>query len=183
MAEESGRPGTSRSKVGCEAMDEPCTNRIVPRVSAGLPAHLFHRNSFTSPLWAQCSRPARRGVAAKAEISLMDRSFVADREIPVARIERSAQAREGMAQGNRSKLTSARGAKEYDSWVASMIRSLHVQSAAVALNSRSLFGVVGPSPELACALSAAGDSVACALRHLVGYGGFRGNQLMGRATA
>jgi hypothetical protein len=38
-------------------------------------------------------------------------------------------------QGNRSRLTGARGGKEYDSWVASMIRSPHVRSAAVTLNS------------------------------------------------
>src|SRR5256885_4010696 len=60
MAEESGRPGTSRSKVGCEAIEEPCTNRIVPWVFPGSPATLFHRNSLTSPLLVQCSVPGRR---------------------------------------------------------------------------------------------------------------------------
>ena len=33
IANESGRPGTLRSKVGCEAIDEPCTNS-----TAGLPS-------------------------------------------------------------------------------------------------------------------------------------------------
>ena len=32
MTDESGRPGTCRSNVGCDAIDEPCTNR-----TAGLP--------------------------------------------------------------------------------------------------------------------------------------------------
>src|SRR6266446_2700283 len=58
IAENSLRPGTCRSKVGCEAIDEPCTNRIVPRVCAGSPAHFSHMNSFTSlPLLVQCSSP------------------------------------------------------------------------------------------------------------------------------
>src|ERR1700716_742780 len=60
IAEESGRPGTCRSKVGCEAIEEPCTNRIVPVLWPGSTAHLFHRNSFTSPLSVQCSVPVRR---------------------------------------------------------------------------------------------------------------------------
>src|SRR5471032_889111 len=58
IAEESGRPGTCRSKVGCEAMDEPCTNRMVPMLLAGSPAHFSNRNSFTPPsLVVQCSSP------------------------------------------------------------------------------------------------------------------------------
>src|SRR5690349_21818898 len=60
IADESGRPGTSRSNVGCEAIEEPCTNRIVPLVSAGSPATLFQRKSLTSPLLVQCSEPGRR---------------------------------------------------------------------------------------------------------------------------
>src|SRR4051794_32134410 len=60
MAELSGRPGTSRSKVGCEAMDEPWTNRMVPFVFPGSPATLFQRKSLTSPLLVQCSVPGRR---------------------------------------------------------------------------------------------------------------------------
>src|SRR6202011_2050807 len=61
MTEESGRPGTCRSKVGCEAMEEPCTNRIRPAVPDGSPACLFHRKSFApSSLCAQCSVPMMR---------------------------------------------------------------------------------------------------------------------------
>src|ERR1700722_1032422 len=61
MADESGRPGTSRSKVGWPAIEEPCTNSTVPLVWAGSPSHLFHRNSFTlSSLVVQCSAPVRR---------------------------------------------------------------------------------------------------------------------------
>src|SRR6202035_2549465 len=58
IAEESARPGTCRSKVGCEAMDEPCTNKILPAGPEGSPACLFHRNRRTSPPFSvQCSSP------------------------------------------------------------------------------------------------------------------------------
>src|SRR5580658_3458306 len=61
MAEESGRPGTSRSKVGWLAIEEPCTNRMMPLVCAGSSSHLFHRKSFTLPsLLVQCSVPESR---------------------------------------------------------------------------------------------------------------------------
>src|SRR3984957_18832991 len=61
MAEESGRPGTSRSKVGWLAIEEPCTNRTMPFACAGSCSHLFHRKSFTLPsLLVQCSGRARR---------------------------------------------------------------------------------------------------------------------------
>src|SRR5262249_5565286 len=63
MAEESARPGTCRSKVGCEAMDEPCTNKILPAGPEGSPACLFHRNRRTSlPLSVQCSSPRMTAV-------------------------------------------------------------------------------------------------------------------------
>src|SRR5216683_245827 len=55
MAEESGRPGTCRSKVGCEAMEEPWTNKTVPVVFAGSPTNFSHKKSFTPPLLVQCS--------------------------------------------------------------------------------------------------------------------------------
>src|SRR5688572_27033252 len=55
MTEESGRPGTWRSKVGCEAIDEPCTKRIVPALAAA--GALRHRKRRTSPLLVQCSLP------------------------------------------------------------------------------------------------------------------------------
>src|SRR6266704_3261762 len=61
ITEESGRPGTCRSNVGCEAMEEPCTKRIRPCGPEGSPAFLFHRNNFTSPsLVVQCSLPLMR---------------------------------------------------------------------------------------------------------------------------
>src|SRR5215475_4052540 len=55
MTEESARPGTCRSKVGCDAMDDPCTNRIVPLVVTGSSAHFSNRKSLTSPRLVQCS--------------------------------------------------------------------------------------------------------------------------------
>src|ERR1700738_2660151 len=58
ITEESDRPGTCRSKVGCEAMDDPCTNKMRPEGPEGSPACLFHRNNFTAPsLVVQCSVP------------------------------------------------------------------------------------------------------------------------------
>src|SRR5262245_43508968 len=68
IAEESARPGTWRSKVGCEAIEEPCTNNTTPFARLGSPAHFSQRNSFTrsppSSLWVQCSRPARATAGA-----------------------------------------------------------------------------------------------------------------------
>src|ERR1700675_4636640 len=58
ITEESGRPGTCRSNVGCAAMDEPWTNRMGPAVCFGLPAHFSNRNSFARPSFVvQCSSP------------------------------------------------------------------------------------------------------------------------------
>ena len=69
MTEESGRPSTCKSKVGCEAIDEPCTKRTVPAALFGSPPHFSNMNSFTSPsLVVQCSSP--RMTAAR------DRSFI-----------------------------------------------------------------------------------------------------------
>src|SRR5688572_10501447 len=56
MTEESGLPGTRRSKVGCDAIDEPWTKRIVP-LAGPADAGFCHKNSFTSPLRVQCSLP------------------------------------------------------------------------------------------------------------------------------
>src|SRR5215471_12205058 len=75
MTEESGRPGTSRSKVGWLAIDEPCTNRMMPLAWAGSTSHLFHRKSFTLPsLVVQCSAPARRCGEGDLATSFMDRA-------------------------------------------------------------------------------------------------------------
>src|SRR3979490_791592 len=57
ITELSGRPGTCRSKVGCDAMDEPCTNRMGPAGPEGSPAYFSNRNRRPSPLWVQCSSP------------------------------------------------------------------------------------------------------------------------------
>src|ERR1700683_3805466 len=64
ITEESGRPGTRRSRVGCPAVVEPCTKRTVPAVFAGSPAHFSNRNSFTLPsLFVQWSWPLIAAVA------------------------------------------------------------------------------------------------------------------------
>src|SRR5512134_1813554 len=57
---ECGRPGTVRSKVGCDAIDEPCTNSTAG-LPSGVPTNFSHRKSFTSPsgvlFVVQCSCP------------------------------------------------------------------------------------------------------------------------------
>src|SRR5262249_27977576 len=58
MTEESDRPSTCKSKVGCDAMDDPCTNRMVPAALPGSTADFSNMNSFTFPsLLVQCSWP------------------------------------------------------------------------------------------------------------------------------
>src|SRR5690349_17591585 len=65
ITDESGRPGTVRSNVGCDAIDEPCTNS-----TAGLPpgvsTNFSHRNRRTPFLSAQCSTPCTVQRAAAA---------------------------------------------------------------------------------------------------------------------
>src|SRR4030095_12938860 len=70
MGEESGRPGTWRSKVGWEPIEEPWTKRIVPRGSVDPTAAFSQRNRRTGPFWVQCSRPRTAGSA------VMERSFL-----------------------------------------------------------------------------------------------------------
>src|SRR5512142_2865375 len=65
ITEESGRPGTLRSNVGCDAIDEPCTNSTAG-LPAGEPQNFSHRNKRTSPLWVQCSMPVTCAAAAAA---------------------------------------------------------------------------------------------------------------------
>jgi hypothetical protein len=57
IAEESGRPGTVRSNVGCEAIEDPCTNRMVGFDASGAPTYFSQRKSLMSPLRVQCSLP------------------------------------------------------------------------------------------------------------------------------
>src|SRR5262249_8043381 len=75
IAEESGRPGTSRSNVGCDAIDEPCTNRTMPFALAGSPMHFSHMNSLAVPslsvLVVQCSCPVILAPAVTVLTSFM----------------------------------------------------------------------------------------------------------------
>ena len=63
MTEESGRPGTVRSNVGCDAIDEPWTNSTAG-LSSAEPTNFSHRKRRTSSLRAQCSTPVTGAVAA-----------------------------------------------------------------------------------------------------------------------
>src|SRR5258708_4480935 len=56
ITDESGRPGTVRSNVGVDAIDEPWTNRIAGFPS-GEPTNFSQRKSGTSPFFVQCSTP------------------------------------------------------------------------------------------------------------------------------
>src|ERR1700691_3431479 len=79
ITEESGRPGTCRSNVGCAAMDEPWTNRMVPVVCFGSPAHFSNRNSFAPSLVVQYSSPliaAADGLVISFIVHLINESDV-----------------------------------------------------------------------------------------------------------
>src|SRR6266571_2351170 len=73
ITDESARPGTERSNVGCDAIDEPCTNR-----TAGLPSgesrYFSQRKRRTSPLFVQCSRPGT-GVYKESAGVVMEEPF------------------------------------------------------------------------------------------------------------
>src|SRR5665213_228401 len=56
ITDESGRPGTARSNVGCDAIDEPCTNSTAG-LPSGVPTYFSHRNRRTPPLRVQCATP------------------------------------------------------------------------------------------------------------------------------
>src|SRR4029453_3078194 len=86
IAEESARPGTCRSKVGCEAMDEPCTNKILPEGPEGSPPCLFHRNKRTSlPFFVQCSSPGMT-VAGETGLFIVDSSSAPPASLPTPAI-------------------------------------------------------------------------------------------------
>src|ERR1700680_818448 len=63
-------------------MDEPCTNRMVPR--AGSPVRAFsHKNSFWPSTVVQCSRPLVLPIfALMFMIEVLDRIFATGREWP-----------------------------------------------------------------------------------------------------
>src|SRR5918993_1463645 len=60
ITDESARPGTDRSNVGCDAIDDPCTNSTAG-LASGDPTYFSQRNSRTSPsavgFVVQCSTP------------------------------------------------------------------------------------------------------------------------------
>src|SRR5258708_19478204 len=91
MAEESARPGACRSKVGCDAMDEPCTNRIRPAGPEGSPRCLFQRNKRTSlPFCIQCSSPRMAVVAAERGLFILE-LLVGSSRVPASRLLRRAR--------------------------------------------------------------------------------------------
>src|SRR4026208_285188 len=97
-----GCPVTCKSNVGCDAIDEPCTNRMVPLSGLFWARRFSHRNSLASPFWVQCSLPwmwmlstcvVTKNTPVKADGSCggtakhtalrgvdLDRDLVADRE-------------------------------------------------------------------------------------------------------
>src|SRR6266567_2703723 len=85
ITEESARPGTERSKVGCDAIDEPCTNSIAG-LPSGEPTYFSHRNKLTSPLFAQCSAPVTRP-AATSDVSMVPFSSRGGNSTPIPSID------------------------------------------------------------------------------------------------
>ena len=70
ITDESARPGTDRSKVGCDAIDEPWTNSTAG-FPVGAPTYFSHRNKRTSRLLAQCSAPVTVKLAASDASSMV----------------------------------------------------------------------------------------------------------------
>src|SRR6185436_18713805 len=74
ITDESGRPGTVRSNVGCDAIDEPWTNSTAG-LSAGEPTNFSQRKRRTSPsavgFVVQCSTPVTD--AGEDGVEIMDR--------------------------------------------------------------------------------------------------------------
>src|SRR5438128_9210348 len=56
ITDESARPGTLKSKVGCDAIDEPWTNNAAG-LPSDVPTYFSQRKRRTSPLCVQCSLP------------------------------------------------------------------------------------------------------------------------------
>src|SRR6476646_11414010 len=56
ITDESGLPGTARSNVGCDAIDEPCTKSNTG-LSAGDPTNFSHMKSRMPFFEASCSTP------------------------------------------------------------------------------------------------------------------------------
>src|SRR5471030_266090 len=83
MAEESGRPGTLRSNVGCDAIEDPCTKRIVPAGVVPAAGFLFQRKSLTSPFFVQCSVPPVHSTAMR--FSMWDTFFPVRGDSPMIR--------------------------------------------------------------------------------------------------
>src|SRR5215471_15301371 len=84
ITEESARPGTSRSKAGCEAIDEPCTNSTTG-LPAAEPTNFCHRNRRTLPLRVQCSTPTTRG--ALVSFTMRPLRFAVERRLQLGDVE------------------------------------------------------------------------------------------------
>src|SRR6478672_5007751 len=100
IAEDSGRPGTVKSKVGCDAIDEPWTKRIAGFPS-GDPTNFSHMKRRTSPsgvlFVVQCSTPVT-GLSVIASRSVIGESRW------VAMESRSIDLRAGLADHSRPEL-------------------------------------------------------------------------------
>src|SRR6185437_3007000 len=60
ITDESGRPGTLRSNVGCDAIDEPCTNSTTG-FPEGESTNFSHRKRRTPSFNVQCATPSTGG--------------------------------------------------------------------------------------------------------------------------
>src|SRR5438034_10865325 len=70
MTDESGRPGTRRSNVGCDAIDDPWM-KSTAGLPSGAPTYFSQRNRQTSPLLVQCSTPVTLASTAIGVVVVM----------------------------------------------------------------------------------------------------------------
>src|SRR3954454_5405900 len=79
ITDESARPGTLKSKVGCDAIDEPWTNNAAG-LPSDVPTYFSQRKRRTSPLCVQCSLP----VTVALLLIVVSTIFQANRRAPPA---------------------------------------------------------------------------------------------------
>src|SRR4051795_8905675 len=77
MTDESGRPGTARSNVGCDAIEEPCTNSSTGFPS-GDPTNFSHRKSRIPFFDASCATPCTESAIVAAASASITPSLLFD---------------------------------------------------------------------------------------------------------
>src|SRR5437762_12937920 len=89
ITDESARPGTLKSKVGCDAIDEPWTNNAAG-LSSDVSTYFSQRKRRTSPLCVQCSLPVM-GFTFVFVQRFMSKSSGSARDLPLIRVSNATQ--------------------------------------------------------------------------------------------